>query len=114
MSAGPRMIDPALETVLVLAHREAVHRRHGHLTLEHLLYAAAHHPVGEEVLRACGADLARLRTELGRHLDQAHERLARGAEPEPTQTLAFRRALEQTSNLEMYMICSEIDSALLP
>ena len=96
MSAGPRMIDPALETVLVLAHREAVHRRHGHLTLEHLLYAAAHHPVGEEILRACGADLARLRTDLGRHLDEAHERLAQGAEPEPVQTLAFRRALEQT------------------
>ena len=42
MSKGERMINAALETVLVLAHREAVHRRHGHLTLEHLLYAAAH------------------------------------------------------------------------
>jgi ATP-dependent Clp protease ATP-binding subunit ClpA len=90
------MIDAALETVLVLAHREAVHRRHGHLTLEHLLFAAAHHPAGEEVLRACGADLGPLRADLGRHLDEAHERLPQGAEPEPVQTLAFRRALEQT------------------
>ncbi len=96
MSKGPRMIDAALETVLVLAHREAVHRRHGHLTLEHLLFAAAHHPVGEEILRACGADLMRLRAALARHFDEALERLPQGAEPEPVQTLAFRRALEQT------------------
>ncbi|HWR98083.1 MAG TPA: AAA family ATPase [Candidatus Methanoperedens sp.] len=96
MSRDPRMLAAALETVLVLAHREAVHRRHGHLTLEHLLFAAAHHPVGEEILRACGADLARLRADLARHLDEALERLPRGAEPEPVQTLAFRRALEQT------------------
>ena len=90
------MISAALETVLVLAHREAVHRRHGHLTLEHLLFAAAHHPAGEEILSACGADLDRLRADLARHLDSALERLPTGAEPEPVQTVAFRRVLEQT------------------
>ena len=90
------MISAALETVLVLAHREAVHRRHGHLTLEHLLFAAAHHPSGEEILRACGADLDRLRADLARHLESAIERLAQGAEAEPVQTVAFRRVLEQT------------------
>src|SRR5512134_719673 len=90
------MINAELEMILVLAHREAVHRRHGHLTLEHLLYAAAHHPAGEEVLRACGADLDRLRADLVRHLEDAIERLPQGADPEPVQTIAFRRVLEQT------------------
>jgi ATP-dependent Clp protease ATP-binding subunit ClpA len=90
------VISAALEMVLVLAHREAVHRRHGHLTLEHLLFAAAHHPSGEEILRACGADLQRLRADLGAHLEQAIERLPQGADPEPVQTVAFRRVLEQT------------------
>jgi len=90
------VISAALEMVLVLAHREAVHRRHGHLTLEHLLFAAAHHPSGEEILRACGADLQRLRADLARHLEQSIERLAQGADPEPVQTVAFRRVLEQT------------------
>ena len=69
------MISAALETVLVLAHREAVHRHHGHLTLEHLLFAAAHHPSGEEILRACGADLQQLRTDLAAYLDGSIERL---------------------------------------
>ena len=90
------MISAALETVLVLAHREAVHRRHGHLTLEHLLFAAAHHPAGEEILRACGADLERLRADLVKHLEGAIEQLPQGAEPDPVQTVAFRRVLEQT------------------
>ncbi len=90
------MISAALEIVLVLAHREAVHRRHGHLTLEHLLFAAAHHPSGEEILRACGADLDRLRADLASHLERALEKLAQGSESEPVQTVAFRRVLEQT------------------
>ncbi len=90
------MISAALETILVLAHREAVHRRHGHLTLEHLLFAAAHHPAGEEILRACGADLDRLRADLVKHLEAAMEQLPPGSESEPVQTVAFRRVLEQT------------------
>jgi ATP-dependent Clp protease ATP-binding subunit ClpA len=90
------MISAALETVLVLAHREAVHRRHGHLTLEHLLFAAAHHPSGEELLRACGADLDRLRADLVKHLESAIERQPPDAGNEPVQTVAFRRVLEQT------------------
>ena len=72
------MISAALETILVLAHREAVHRRHGHLTLEHLLYATAHHPSGEEILRACGADLDRLRADLATYLESAVEQVAPG------------------------------------
>jgi ATP-dependent Clp protease ATP-binding subunit ClpA len=90
------MISAALETILVLAHREAVHRHHGHLTLEHLLYAMAHHPSGEEILRACGADLDRLRADLGTYLESSIERVAQGADAEPLQTVAFRRVLEQT------------------
>jgi len=90
------MLSAALETILVLAHREAVYRRHGHLTLEHLLFAAAHHPAGEDILRACGADLERLRADLTKHLDDALERLPPGTQPEPVQTVAFRRVIEQT------------------
>jgi len=90
------MISAALEMVLVLAHREAVHRHQGHLTLEHLLFAAAHHPSGEEILLACGADLDRLRADLATYLEGTIERLAPGAASEPVQTVAFRRVLEQT------------------
>ena len=36
------MFSVALEMVLSVAFREALSRRHAHLTLEHLLYALAH------------------------------------------------------------------------
>jgi ATP-dependent Clp protease ATP-binding subunit ClpA len=89
------MLSAAVEMVLTVAYREAQSRRHAHLTLEHLLYAIAHDPSGEEVLSACGADVSRLRAELKRYLEESVESLPKGAaSAEPIQTLAFRRALQ--------------------
>jgi ATP-dependent Clp protease ATP-binding subunit ClpA len=88
------MFSATLEMILNVAYREAVARRHTHLTLEHLLYALAHDPQGEEILRACGVDLDRLRVDLRKHLEDAIERFPKGREDEPSQTLAFRRVLQ--------------------
>ena len=88
------MFSVTLERVLHLAEREAVVRRHAHLTLEHLLFAVAHDPQGEEILRACGVDLEKLRKDLASFLDESVERLPRGRAEEPTHTLAFRRVLQ--------------------
>src|SRR5579862_5279806 len=88
------MFSPALEIVLTIAFREAVTRKHAHLTLEHLLYALVHDPDGERVLAACGADLPALRDALSTYLDESIERQRRGAEREPEQTVAFRRVLQ--------------------
>jgi ATP-dependent Clp protease ATP-binding subunit ClpA len=87
------MFSTTLEMVLNVAYREAIHRRHAHLTLEHLLYAIAGDPSGEEILLATGVDLARLRAELQSFLEDAVERLPRGSEKEPVQSLAFERVL---------------------
>jgi len=88
------MFSVTLERVLNLAVREALARRHAHLTLEHLLFAVAHDPQGEEILRACGVDLEKLRKELAAYLEESVERLPRGRDQEPSQTLAFRRVLQ--------------------
>ena len=88
------MFSAALEMVLNVAVREAISRRHSHLTLEHLLFAVSHHPAGEEILRACGVDLERLRASLRRYLDDEVERLPKAVDREPGQTLAFRRVLQ--------------------
>jgi ATP-dependent Clp protease ATP-binding subunit ClpA len=95
------MLSPSLEAVLSVAYREAVTRRHAHLGLEHLLYAVAHDPAGEEILRACAVDLDRLREELRRHLEDRAEQLPKGVDAEPEQTLAFRRTL-QTAALHVH------------
>ena len=88
------MFSASLEIVLTIAYREAVSRRHAYLTLEHLLYALAHDPDGERVLKGCGVDLAKLRRELNEYLAEGVEALARGREREPEQTSAFRRVLQ--------------------
>jgi ATP-dependent Clp protease ATP-binding subunit ClpA len=88
------MFSPALEVVLNIAYREAVARRHAYLTLEHLLYVLAHDPDGERILGACGADLPVLRRELGAYLEDSIEKQPRGADPQPEQTVAFRRVLQ--------------------
>jgi len=88
------MFSASLERVLHLAAREAMVRRHADLTVEHLLFAAAHDPEGEEILEAAGADVARLRRELAEFLEQTIQRLPANARREPQQTLAFRRVLQ--------------------
>jgi ATP-dependent Clp protease ATP-binding subunit ClpA len=88
------MFSVTLEMVLNVAVREALARRHAHLTLEHLLYAVANDPSGEEILKACAVDADRLRAELRRHLEDGVEALPKGKEQEPTQTLSFRRVLQ--------------------
>src|SRR6476646_7067316 len=88
------MFSASLEIVLTIAYREAVSRRHAYLTLEHLLYALAHDPDGERILRGCGADLQRLRKDLNLYLEESIESLKRGQEREPEQTAAFKRVLQ--------------------
>jgi ATP-dependent Clp protease ATP-binding subunit ClpA len=88
------MFSPSLELILTVAHREAGARRHTHLTLEHLLYALAHDPEGEQILAAVGVDVRQLRMELDAYLSKSLEQFARNRQREPEQTLAFRRVLQ--------------------
>jgi ATP-dependent Clp protease ATP-binding subunit ClpA len=88
------VFSASLERVLNVAAREAMVRRHADLTVEHLLFAAAHDPEGEEILEASGADIARLRRELAEFLEQTMQKLPPGSRRPPQQTLAFRRVLQ--------------------
>ncbi|MGE3841478.1 MAG: AAA family ATPase [Vicinamibacterales bacterium] len=88
------MFSASVELLLSVAYREAVARRHAHLTLEHLLYVLAHDQEGEKILHACAIDLPKLRTDLDRFLQKNVEQFPRGREREPEQTLGFRRTLQ--------------------
>jgi ATP-dependent Clp protease ATP-binding subunit ClpA len=88
------VFSTSVEIVLAIAYREAVSRRHAYVTLEHLLYALAHDNDGERILKACGADLPRLRRELDQYLHDSIEQLKRGDQSEPEQTASFRRVLQ--------------------
>jgi ATP-dependent Clp protease ATP-binding subunit ClpA len=88
------VFNASLERVLNVAAREAMVRRHADLTVEHLLFAAAHDPEGEEILEASGADVPRLRHELTEFLEQTMQKLPPASRRPPQQTLAFRRVLQ--------------------
>jgi ATP-dependent Clp protease ATP-binding subunit ClpA len=88
------MFSRTVERVLNSAAREAVSRRHAHLTLEHLLFAIVNETSGDKILRAAGANTETIKADLDTFLDEHLETLPLGAKRPPEQTLAFRRVLQ--------------------
>ena len=60
------MLSKELEHTLNVAFKEAREKRHEFMTVEHLLLALLDNNAATKVLRACGADLEKLREELTR------------------------------------------------
>src|SRR5260370_42710832 len=65
------------------------------MTVEHLLLAIVDTPKVREILRACGADVARLRKELKDFIDQTTPRLKEDDDREVQPTLGFQRVLQR-------------------
>ena len=77
------MLSSELETCLNQAFTLAREARHEFLTVEHLLYAIADTPAVREVLRACGGDPDRLRSDLIDHITRNTPQLPQGALSSP-------------------------------
>jgi ATP-dependent Clp protease ATP-binding subunit ClpA len=90
------MLSSELEYCLNEAFQRAREARHEFITVEHLLLALLDTPAAIETLKACGADLARLRRELKAFIDDSTPRL-RGDddEAEVQPTLGFQRVLQR-------------------
>jgi ATP-dependent Clp protease ATP-binding subunit ClpA len=89
------VLSNELEYCLNDAFHQAREARHEYLTVEHLLLAILDTPKVREVLRACGADLAKLKQELKEHIDQSTPRLDENEEREVQPTLGFQRVLQR-------------------
>ncbi len=89
------MLSKELESALTSAVNEVKKRNHEFLTLEHLLYAISIEEQGEEILEACGAEMEKLRDQLGRFFVENMEALPEGTETEVIQTLGVRRVLQR-------------------
>jgi ATP-dependent Clp protease ATP-binding subunit ClpA len=89
------VLSNELESCLNDAFNMAREGRHEFLTVEHLLYAILDTPTVREVLRACGADMGKLREELKTHIDSTTPRLRPGEEREVQPTLGFQRVLQR-------------------
>ncbi|MDP3939619.1 MAG: ATP-dependent Clp protease ATP-binding subunit ClpA [Deltaproteobacteria bacterium] len=91
------MISRELQATLGLAVAEAKRRRHGYLTLEHVLYALLHDEDARDVIRHCGGEVSLLRRQLEEYLDESVEKLAEGDDSDPIQTLAFQRVMHRAA-----------------
>ena len=90
------MLNRELEVTLNLAFKDARTKRHEFMTVEHLLLALLDNGAAATVLRACGANMDKLRQDLREFIDSTtplipiHE-----AERETQPTLGFQRVLQR-------------------
>src|SRR5690606_38949083 len=86
-----------LEYCLNEAFQRSREERHEYITVEHLLLALLDIPQVIEILRACGADIARLRQELSDFIEDSTPRLRPDEEDDVDvqPTLGFQRVLQR-------------------
>jgi len=89
------VLSNELEYCLNDAFHRAREARHEYLTVEHLLLAILDTPKVREILRACGADLTKLKQDLKEHIDQSTPHLEEAEEREVQPTLGFQRVLQR-------------------
>ncbi len=90
------MLSKDLEVTLNLAFREARAKRHEYMTVEHLLLALIDNDTAAKVLKACGANLDELRSELINFVDETTPLIpSSDTERETQPTLGFQRVLQR-------------------
>ncbi|HEY6434677.1 MAG TPA: AAA family ATPase, partial [Acetobacteraceae bacterium] len=91
------MLSRNLEQTLHRALSLASERRHEYATLEHLLLGLADDTDAATVLRACGVDLDKLRTDLAEFLDKDLAGLATDRAGDPKPTAGFQRVVQRAA-----------------
>jgi ATP-dependent Clp protease ATP-binding subunit ClpA len=91
------MLSSELEYCLNEAFQRAREERHEFITVEHLLLALLDTPQVIEALKACGAEVGRLRRELKEFIEDSTPRVHRGedADLDVQPTLGFQRVLQR-------------------
>jgi ATP-dependent Clp protease ATP-binding subunit ClpA len=89
------MLSKELESTLNSAFREAREKRHEFMTVEHLLLALMDNPTASKILRACGAEIEKLKQELVSYLEESTPMLPVKDERETQPTLGFQRVLQR-------------------
>jgi ATP-dependent Clp protease ATP-binding subunit ClpA len=89
------VLSSELEFCLNNAFQAAREARHEYMTVEHLLLAILDTPRIREILRACGADLPKLRRDLETFVADTTPKLAQDDDREVQPTLGFQRVLQR-------------------
>ncbi|MBX2856227.1 MAG: AAA family ATPase, partial [Rhodobacteraceae bacterium] len=94
MPSFTRTLEEAIHRAVALANI----RRHELATLEHLLLALVDEPDASKVMKACGVDLAKLRADVTKYLDEELSALVSevdGSEAAPT--TGFQRVIQRAA-----------------
>ncbi|HUN40576.1 MAG TPA: ATP-dependent Clp protease ATP-binding subunit ClpA [Acetobacteraceae bacterium] len=91
------MLSRNLEQTLHRSLSLASERRHEYATLEHLLLGLADDTDAATVLRACGVDLEKLRSDLSEFLDKDLAGLATDRPGDPKPTAGFQRVVQRAA-----------------
>ncbi len=89
------MLDKNLEVTLNNVFNEARDQHHEYVTVEHLLLALLDNSSAAQVLRACGANLNELHSELSKFIQENAPLLSESDKPETQPTLGFQRVLQR-------------------
>jgi ATP-dependent Clp protease ATP-binding subunit ClpA len=90
------MLDKELEYTLNTAFKEARNKRHEFVTVEHLLLALLDNSSALDVLKACGANIGRLRSNLLEFIDRTTPVIPLNIHDRDTQpTLGFQRVIQR-------------------
>ena len=90
------MLDKDLEYTLNTAFKEARNKRHEFVTVEHLLLALLENASALDVLKACGANVGRLRSNLTEFIDRTTPIIPLNVHDRDTQpTLGFQRVIQR-------------------
>ncbi|MCG2634446.1 MAG: ATP-dependent Clp protease ATP-binding subunit ClpA [Gammaproteobacteria bacterium] len=90
------MLSSELEFTLNQGFKQAREARHEFMTVEHLLLVLLDNPSAAAVLRACGADTAKLQGSVRMYIDENVPLLPEDLEREVQPTLAFQRVLQRS------------------
>ncbi|UNK49968.1 ATP-dependent Clp protease ATP-binding subunit ClpA [Lysobacter sp. S4-A87] len=89
------MFSKDLEYSIGQCYKRAREARHEYMTVEHLLLALLDNPSAEAVLKACGVDFPRLRTDLEQAIATSVSVLPEDVDRDTQPTLGFQRVLQR-------------------
>ena len=89
------MLSKELEFTLNQAFKRAKAKQHEFMTVDHLLLSLLDNPAALEVLRACAADIEKLRRQLTEFIDETTPLLVEGEDRDIQPTLGFQRVLQR-------------------
>jgi ATP-dependent Clp protease ATP-binding subunit ClpA len=89
------MFSKDLEFSIGQCYKRAREARHEYMTVEHLLLALLDNPSAESVLKACGADFMRLRSDLEQAIQTSVSVLPDDLDRDTQPTLGFQRVLQR-------------------